>query len=244
MDTADHLMDPIFFVFNLFGPFKLLISLVVIWFLYRLWRGYSQREIVRNLSQKHRQVLAKKRAQLLVEDDYGDLDPDKWIEEVQSFFSKKIEPYLHKKWEKHISSEEVGRIIERAAVDYQEHSPELFQYDDSMDGIEYEHYCADILRKSGWDAIVSKASGDQGVDIFASNQRLSVAIQCKKYSNPVGNKAVQEVTSGATFQNADHAVVVSNSSYTTSARQLAAKSGVLLLHHSELDQLDEKLYRQ
>jgi len=70
---------------------------------------------------------------------------------------------------------------------------------------------------------------------------MSVAIQCKKYSNPVGNKAVQEVTSGATFHNAEYAVVVSNSSYTASARQLAAKSGVLLLHHSELGRLEEML---
>jgi restriction system protein len=120
----------------------------------------------------------------------------------------------------------------------------LFQYDESIDGIEYEHYCADILRKSGWIASVSKASNDQGVDIIASNQRLSVAIQCKKYSNPVGNKAVQEVTSGATFHNAEYSVVVSNSTYTTSARQLAAKSGVLLLHHSELGRLEEMLDRQ
>ena len=241
MDIANHPMDPIFFVLRLFGPFNFLLILVVVWFLHGRWKKHTQRKIVRNLSEKYQQVLAKKRAQLLVEDDYGDLDPDKWNKEVQSFFTKKIEPYLDEKWEKHISREEVGRIIERAALDYQEHRPELFQYDESMDGIEYEHYCADILQRSGWDATVSKASGDQGVDIFASNQRLSVAIQCKKYSNPVGNKAVQEVTSGATFHNVECAVVVSNSSYTASARQLAAKSGVLLLHHSELGRLEEML---
>ena len=226
------------------NPMLFVIIAVAIWFLHRRWKTHRQRKIVRDLSEKYQHVLAKKRAQLLVEDDYGDLDTDKWIKEAQSFFSKKIEPHLDKKWETYVSGQEVGSIIEDAALDYQERQPDLFQFDESMDGIEYEHYCADILRRCGWVASVSKASNDQGVDILASNHRLSVAIQCKKYSNPVGNKAVQEVTSGATFHNADHAVVVSNSSYTTSAQQLAAKSSVLLLHHSELGQLDEMLYRQ
>ena len=90
-----------------------------------------------------------------------------------------------------VSGEDVFEIIDDAARNYQDLRSDLFQYDESMDGIAYEHYCADILRRSGWKALVSKASNDQGVDILASNQRKIVAIPCKKYSNPVGNKAVQ-----------------------------------------------------
>ena len=236
-------MDPLILI-----PFSFVVILVAIWFLHRRWKKYAQRKIVRGLSEKYQHVLAKKRAQLLVEDDYGDLDHDKWFNEVQSFYTRKIAPHLEKKWrteaDAYILGDEVFEIIDDAARNFQERKPDLFQYDESMDGIAYEHYCADILRRSGWNALVSKASNDQGVDILVSNQRKTVAIQCKKYSNPVGNKAVQEVTSGATFHNADHAVVVSNSSYTTSARQLAGKSGVLLLHHSELGRLDEMLDRK
>ena len=224
--------------------FSFVVILFVIWFLRKRWKKRTHRKIVRDLSEKYQHVLAKKRAQLLVEDDYGDLDPDKWINEAQSFFTKKIEPHLDENWGKYISGEELGGIIDNTALNYQERNLDLFQYDESMDGIEYEHFCADILRRSGWDASVSKASNDQGVDILASNQQLTVAIQCKKYSSPVGNKAVQEVISGATFHSIDNAVVVSNSSYTASARQLAGKSGVLLIHHSELDRLIEMLDRK
>lgn len=230
----------------------LLVSIVAILFLL-VWyerarkkrRKKSQRQKVRNLAEKYQQVLAKKRAQLLVEDDYGDFDHNKWLDEIKRFYDRKIEPELKNNWHKlaeaNISGEEIAEIIDDVARDFQESKPDLFQYDDSMAGIAYEHYCADILRRSGWNASVSKASNDQGVDILASNQRLTVAIQCKKYSSPVGNKAVQEVISGTTFHNADHAVVVSNNSYTSSARQLAGKSGVLLVHHSELGRLAEML---
>ena len=42
-------------------------------------------------------------------------------------------------------------------------------------------------------------------------------------------------------QRADFAAVVSNASYTKSARQLATTTGVLLLHHEELATLDAAL---
>ena len=80
------------------NPFSLVVILVAIWFLRRRWKKRAQRKIVRDLSEKYQHVLAKKRAQLLVEDDYGDLDHDKWFNEAQSFYTGKIAPHLEKKW--------------------------------------------------------------------------------------------------------------------------------------------------
>ena len=69
-----------------------------------------------------------------------------------------------------------------------------------------------------------------------------VVVQCKLYfANAIGNKAVQEAHAAAGFFDASHAVVASNAQYTRSAEQLAAKLGVLLLHHSELPDLERLL---
>ncbi|MDD2658357.1 MAG: restriction endonuclease [Methylococcales bacterium] len=103
--------------------------------------------------------------------------------------------------------------------------------------IEYEKYCKEQLINTGWKASVSKNGADQGVDILASKDNFTLVVQCKKYSNPVGNKAVQEVISGREYYKADAAIVVTNSTYTKSARKLAAASNVKLLHHSELNQV-------
>ncbi|MET3594651.1 hypothetical protein ABID26_004059 [Mesorhizobium shonense] len=112
----------------------------------------------------------------------------------------------------------------------------------SGDPVEYERWCAEILRQNGWDASTTKASGGQGVDIIAKKGGRTAAIQCKLYtSGPVGNKAVQEVHAAAGYVDAAHAVVVSSGDYTPSARQLAAKLGVLLLHHSQLPKLEALL---
>jgi restriction system protein len=95
-------------------------------------------------------------------------------------------------------------------------------------------FCANQLRQSGWDAQLTKGSGDKGVDVIATKNGVRVILQCKLYSKPVGNKAVQEAAAGKLHEGAHYAAVVSNSSYTPAAEQLAHTTGVMLLHHSGL----------
>lgn len=67
-----------------------------------------------------------------------------------------------------------------------------------MNGHKFEYKCARMLRRKGFHHVeVTKKSGDQGVDIIAYKHFSKYAVQCKYYSYPVGNKAVQEVYAGA-----------------------------------------------
>ena len=74
-------------------------------------------------------------------------------------------------------------------------------------------------------------------DIVAKKGGICLAIQCKKHSNPVGNKAVQEAYAGASFYGADVGAVVAPNNYTASAIELAKSLGVHLLHHEDLKRL-------
>lgn len=97
------------------------------------------------------------------------------------------------------------------------------------EGIDFEHTCANILRGRGFSNVeVTKASGDQGVDVLASKDGRRYAVQCKLYSNPVGNKAVQEVYAGKTYYGCTDAAVMTNSTFTESAKVLADSLGVEL----------------
>ena len=62
----------------------------------------------------------------------------------------------------------------------------------SLSPLAFEGYCADLLSNAGWNASITKGSGDQGIDIIAVKNGIKIVLQCKKYSSPVGNKAVQE----------------------------------------------------
>jgi predicted RecB family endonuclease len=97
------------------------------------------------------------------------------------------------------------------------------------DGISYENWCVEYLKKEGYqDISLTRASGDQGIDILARKGRTSYGFQCKFYTSPVGNSAVQEAYSGAAFYNCDQAAVITNTTFTKGARDLAQETGVEL----------------
>ena len=95
----------------------------------------------------------------------------------------------------------------------------------------------DEFSKLGFDAKTTKGSGDQGADVLATKNGVSFAIQCKKYSKPVGNKAVQEANAGRDFYKQDYGVVVSNAGFTKLARQAAHACGIILLNDNQLEDL-------
>nr|WP_272931012.1 restriction endonuclease [Acetobacter indonesiensis] len=110
-----------------------------------------------------------------------------------------------------------------------------------MDPFDYERYCAKLLRKEGWEALVTSECGDQGADVIASKNGLRVVLQCKLYSKAVGNDAVQQVAAARHHYSARLAAVVSNAPYTIPAQQLARTNKVFLLHHDELPDFVRRL---
>jgi len=180
----------------------------------------------------HAQELSILRNQLTVKSRYGLIDDDKWKDEVKQFIfnvlkaeseDEEVMEFLHDK-------------IDEITINYQS---EIVPLSDEMTGIEYEQFVANSLCNYGWDAYVTKASNDQGVDVLAEKQGVKIAVQCKFYSSNVGNAAVQEIIAGSIFEQADIAVVVSNAAFTSSAKQLASSANVILIHHDLLDKIDE-----
>ena len=205
-------------------------------------------ERINALINKHIATLTLKRDRTVSQDDYGNLIIEKWCQEVDYFVDNvlrnddAVAHYLD------LSSEHVNQIFEavtNATGEYKiqqlESNAHLLVDIDSLDPIEFEHYCAEMLRNDGWDARVTQASGDQGIDVIATRGNVKAVFQCKKYAQPVGNGAVQEIVAGKQFERADIAAVVSNATFTPSAKQLAGTTGVHLLHYSELHGLAEKL---
>lgn len=97
-------------------------------------------------------------------------------------------------------------------------------------GIELEEEVSIRLKKIGYKTKTTKISGDQGVDVIAIKNNITLAIQCKLYSKPVGNKAVQEIIAGKDFYNADYGIVISNAEFTKSAKELANKCNIKLIN--------------
>jgi len=103
-----------------------------------------------------------------------------------------------------------------------------------MTPYEYEIFCSELLSNNDWDSTTTSKSNDQRIDIIARKDTRVLVVQCKLYSSPVGNKAVQEIYSGKGFENADEAIVVTNNSFTRSAKKLAGRLNIKLMHHDQL----------
>ena len=185
--------------------------------------------------EEYKDILVKKYRQLAYKDDYGIVKTTKYETELKYFINNVVDA------DKIIPKEMRNRITEKI-INYMKENVNLNETLFSVNNpYEFEQKCAQILNENGWSARATSKSLDQGVDVIAEKEGITVVIQCKLYNKPVGNKAVQEIIAGRDFYKADYAAVVSNSTYTISARQLAQNCNVLLLNIDELKILSEKI---
>lgn len=197
----------------------------------RTWLASAQ-----NVISRHSQELAIRRRQLVRPGTYGEVDLSAWSRELSHFIDAVV---MHEAGPSRPVGDVDGELRTMIEAEVAK-MPVVIAYRHDLNPIEYEELVADTLIRHGWDARLTKASGDQGVDVLATMGRLRVVLQCKLYGRPVGNAAVQEAIAGQWFEQATHAAVVSNQGYTRAAQQLASTAGVLLLHHDELPSLERR----
>lgn len=112
---------------------------------------------------------------------------------------------------------------------------------DLLDGYEFEYYCADLLRKRGFQEVeVTKGSGDYGIDILAERDGVTYAIQCKCYGDSVGVKAVQEAYAGRDYYDCMVGAVLTNQYFTGPAVEAAKKLKILLWDRGYLESMEEE----
>lgn len=75
-----------------------------------------------------------------------------------------------------------------------------------------------------------------GADVIAYKDNIKYVIQAKFYSSPVGNKAVQEVVASIGMYKADEGIVVTNSTFTSSALELAQANNIELVDGEKIEE--------
>ena len=112
---------------------------------------------------------------------------------------------------------------------------------DEMEGLDFEYYCAELLRNRGFIEVeVTKSSGDYGIDILAEKEGVTYAIQCKRYNGPVGVKAVQEAYAGRDFYDRMVGCVLTNQYFTQPSVDAAQKLKILLWDRDYLEEMIEE----
>lgn len=112
----------------------------------------------------------------------------------------------------------------------------IWAYLEMMGGIEFEHTVCALLENQGFDARVTQASGDLGVDILAVKDEVKYAIQVKMQNKPVSRRAVSDAVAGREHYNCDIAMVITSSDFSEGARELANSTRCKLVGRETLDQ--------
>jgi restriction system protein len=107
----------------------------------------------------------------------------------------------------------------------------------AMRGSEFEAFLRDVFEALGYCVQPTKAGGDHGVDLIITRDGKRIAVQAKGWEKNVGNHAVMEVHAGMTFYSCHICVVITNSSFTRQAKELAASVSCLLLRRDDIPNL-------
>jgi hypothetical protein len=112
----------------------------------------------------------------------------------------------------------------------------------NLSGVEFEIWISKLLKENGFkDVCGTTATGDQGADLIAKKDRKTIIIQAKRYQGTVGNKAVQEVISAIQYYKGDEGWVITNSTFSPSAKALAQVSNIKLIDGNMLRDIGKYL---
>lgn len=163
-----------------------------------------------------------------------------WAESVKDSYKKGNDVYY--KYEKYLKSLEEDS--EKGEVDTSilpSVASELNQIDE-MDGRAFEKYCANLFSfcglLNGSKISLTKKAVDFGADIIIEClDGIKVSVQCKRLKSSVKVEAIQEVVASKKHYDTKVAVVITNSSFSRSAQQLAKENDVVLIGRKTLVKL-------
>jgi restriction system protein len=198
----------------------------------------------------HESALISYYRQSRSQDQFGNIEESRWERQIDNFLRTKVVPdeKIFSNWRKSDLGVQAAAMVNRMTAELvavQRQTSSLVDVDvRQLTPTDYEHYCADAFANEGWVVNVTQASRDGGADFYAEKNGFRLVAQCKRYSTPVGNSAVQEVVSALKLYDGNIACVIAPMGFTKQAQTEALCHSVHLLHHLELNSFSNRLLQE
>ena len=127
----------------------------------------------------------------------------------------------------------ISKLIFRVSGCMRLHNPDMTIID-KMTGLEFERYVAALLKTQGYNNIKLTERFDYGIDIIALKGTIRWGIQVKRYSGLVKADAVRQVVTALKIYDCDRAMVITNSTYSIVAKDLADYNNCVLIDRGTL----------
>lgn len=230
---------------------------------------YFHQDEIKEFLEKYLKVLAQKNNQLIYKDEYGDWIFDKWWKERNKFINDKMLVHKYKlsreaknlyltlntiswaTWDEDDDKDMMADIIDKFVYEYIENSPDDEDINESSivnqesflnDPILFEKYVEGLFESYGWTISATKKTREQAAYIVAINENgLIMIVLCDSNLDSVENNSIKEVYSAKKQYNGHVGMIITNATFTESARQLAESLDVYLLHYENLSKILDSL---
>jgi HJR/Mrr/RecB family endonuclease len=122
----------------------------------------------------------------------------------------------------------VIEILERCNKLSEEKSEDLNKKILLIEARQFEFEIANLFRLKGYTSFTTRATGDDGVDVFASNENEKVIIQCKRWKRPVGRDKIDELAGVKSRYGCPKALLVTTSAFSDDAKRAAREHNIEL----------------
>ena len=119
---------------------------------------------------------------------------------------------------------------------------EQYSLNNIVTGTQFELYLVNIFKELGYKTKHNGKSGDQGADLILKKDDYVYAVQAKYYTGKLSNTPVQEIAGALKYYNANQGVVITNSTFTTGAEELAKANNVILIDGKDLKKLVDYIF--
>jgi hypothetical protein len=115
---------------------------------------------------------------------------------------------------------------------------ELLSFDwRDLRGVPFEKFVRAIFEELGYQVREAKTTGDKTVNLIAEKAGVAIAIAAKGCAESVENSAVQKAHAGMTQHKCQRCAIVTNSTFTPSAIDLAKRLGCTLVDKGQIQPL-------
>jgi HJR/Mrr/RecB family endonuclease len=105
---------------------------------------------------------------------------------------------------------------------------------DKMEGYDFEEYLAKLFQRFGFSTWVTPKSRDFGCDVILEKNGDRIGIQSKRENKKIDQSAVREIVASLKKYDARIGVVITNSKFTKSAKQLGKVNEVVMIDRNAL----------
>ena len=119
---------------------------------------------------------------------------------------------------------------------------EKYSLNNISTGTQFELYLSNLFKELNYKTKHNGKAGDQGADLILKKNDMIYVVQAKYYSGKLSNTPVQEIVGAMKYYNANQGVVITNSSFTSGAEELAKANNVILIDGKDLKKLVDYVF--